>query len=406
MAKDLETRERLRTARPRLRVLLMANAADGPALRSALLAMTELDIEVIDEKPGILSQTTGAPVDVVIFEFDGQSLPQPGAAGDKGRPVRIALTHERSPQAIREVLRAGADEVLFLPLDQEDLSRALLKISESVGDAAAHSGGKVISVVSLTGGTGVTTIASNCAIALANLAGKKTALVDLDFQSGDLAVCLNLEPERCISDLNDTGARLNSVQIESVLTRHRSGVYLLAAPKRIEESEQIAASRVGMIIGLLREMVDVVVMDIGRYISDVSVAAWERSDDLLYVIDQSIGAVRGAWRFLDLFARLELPRLQLRFVLNRWTPRHPITEKQIITTLGRPLFARIPREDSVLEQALGRGEDLWKAAPRSALTRALEEMALQLSAPVDLPKKGGLLSKLFARNGAHAGVKS
>jgi pilus assembly protein CpaE len=406
VSNDLQTRG-VKASRRKLQVLLLASAANRPNVHDAVAGMTDLVIDVRDEDPGNVSPSAAAGVDVVMFEFDGRSpLQFSSTNGSAEPPVRVALLHERSPQAIRTALRAGADEVLFLPLNHEDLARVLLKISETRKETEPALAAKVVSIVSLTGGAGVTTVAANCGIALARTVGKKVALVDLDFQSGDFAVLLNLEPERTILDLNDTGLRLNSVQIESVLTHHSSGVYLLAAPKRIEESEQVTAARVGMIIGVMLQMVDVLIIDTGRHISDISVAAWEQSEQLLYIIDQSIGAVRGAWRFLDLFSRLDLTRIEPQFVLNRFMPRHPITEKQIVSTLSKALFARIPRDDSAVELSVGRGEDLWKAAPRSALTRAFEALAHQVSIPVHQPRKGGFLSRIFVRNGVHPGVKS
>jgi len=149
----------------------------------------------------------------------------------------------------------------------------------------------------------------------------------------------------------------------------------------------------------MRQMVDVVIVDIGRHINDASVVVWERSDELLYVIDQSIGAMRGAWRFMDLFARLKIPGLQPRFVLNRFTARHPVSEKHIINTLGRPLAGHIPRDDANLTHALTRGEDLWKVAPRSPLTRSYETLAHHVSGFERARRQGGLFSKFFTRNG-------
>lgn len=46
------------------------------------------------------------------------------------RPVLFALVQERSPVLMRRILRAGADELLFLPLDAGDATRALLNISD------------------------------------------------------------------------------------------------------------------------------------------------------------------------------------------------------------------------------------------------------------------------------------
>jgi pilus assembly protein CpaE len=240
--------------------------------------------------------------------------------------------------------------------------------------------GKLISVVSVSGGAGVTTIAANCALALAHSMGKKVALVDLDFQAGDLTVALNVEPERSILDLTKPGERLNSVHIRSALYKHPSGVFLLAAPKRIEESEQIPAAQVRVVVDLMRQMVDVVIVDIGRHINDASVVVWERCDELLYVIDQSMGALRGAWRFMALFGRLNIAGLQPRFVFNRLTPRHPISEKDIIiNSQGRQPPGHIPRDDANLVQASACGKDLWKVAPRSALTRSYESLACQVT---------------------------
>jgi pilus assembly protein CpaE len=389
-----------------LRVLLISPQPQGGEIRAALAAVTEPHLEIREAQAGAPLQRSNDGADVVMFVFDrehkAQTFPAVIGVRDGVPPVRIALMHERSSHAIREALRAGADEVLFLPLDQGDLARALLKISETRKPQEPALKGKLISLVSVSGGAGVTTIAANCALALARSMGKKVALVDLDFQSGDLAVALNVEPEHSILDLSKPGERLNSVQIESALCKHPSGVYLLAAPKRIEESEQVPAAQVGAVVDLMRQMVDVVIVDIGRHINDASVVVWERSDELFYVIDQSISAMRGAWRFMDLFGRLNIAGLQPHFVLNRWTPRHPIGEKHIINTLGRPLAGHIPRDDANLAHASARGEDLWKVAPRSPLTHSFEALAHRIS---DLDhghgKRAGLWSKIFARNGAH-----
>jgi len=390
-------------SRRKLRILVIASTPDRAEIRSALAGVTEPHLEVREADAGTTSPAAGDPVDVVMFGFDkDQPRGVPAAVRGGVRPVRIALVRDRTSLAIREALRTGADEVLFLPLDQGDLARALLKISETRQLQEPGVKGRLISLVSVTGGAGVTTIAVNCALALAHAAGKKVALVDLDFQSGDLAVVLNVEPERSILDLNDPSQRLNSVHIESALTRHRSGVYLLAAPRRIEESEQIPAAQVGAVLDLMREMVDVVIVDNGRHIDDTSVVVWERCDELIYVIDQSVSAMRGAWRFLDLFGRLNITGVQPRFVVNRWEARRPISEKHVANTLGRPLMGHVPRDDASLEHALGLGEDLWKVAPRALLTRSFEALALDLTGPHHgREKRGGFLSRIFARNGTH-----
>ena len=91
-----------------------------------------------------------------------------------------------------------------------------------------------------------------------------------------------------------------------VLCKHESGLYWLAAPKRIEDAELVSAATVEATLKVLRELFDVVMVDCGTHLTESSIVVWERSDRLLYVIDQRVTAIRGAQRFLDLYQRLGL----------------------------------------------------------------------------------------------------
>ena len=128
------------------------------------------------------------------------------------RPVLFALVHERSPVLMRRNLRAGADELLFLPLDAGDATRALLKISETRRRGRTSGRGMILSMVSTLAGR-VTSLAGNIALALRYTFNKRVAVVDLDLQSGGMAVFLNLEPERTIMQLCEGDRRLDSIQL-------------------------------------------------------------------------------------------------------------------------------------------------------------------------------------------------
>jgi pilus assembly protein CpaE len=222
-----------------------------------------------------------------------------------------------------------------MPLDAHDAIRSLLKISEGRRREEGPTSGVIISMVSTVGGVGVTALVGNLALALRRNFNKRIALVDLDLQTGGLAVMLNLEPEHTIMQLAEDDLKLDAVQLDAALTKHPSGVYLLAAPNRIEDSELVSDKTIAEALGLMRQLFDFVLVDCGSYIDENTVAAWERSDSLLYVLDQSIAGVRCAWRFLDLFSRLGLNGVKPAFLLGRYQPHHPISEEQIAHTLGR-----------------------------------------------------------------------
>jgi len=345
-------------------------------------------------------------VDVSIVMFDGRDDDKSLAhleklSTQKPRPALFGLLKERSPGLMKRAIRAGADELLFMPLDPGDLTRALLKVSETRVRAVRHDGGKVISLASIVGGVGVSSIAANLAFALRYHFDKRVALVDLDLQGGALAVLLNVEPELTIMPLCRLDKKLDSIQLEAVLTKHPSGAYLLAAPKRIEEGELVSDKTVGAVIDSMRDMFDFVIVDCGHHLDENSVATWERSNHLLYVLSQSVISVRSTWRFIDLFERLSLA-VEPHYVINRFTPAHSISQKQLENTLGHAMYTTIPRDDKSLELAELSGKDLWQVAAGSPLAKTFEALAARL-ANIETAKERDkhFISRLFSF-GAHA----
>ena len=67
-------------------------------------------------------------------------------------------------------------------------------------------------------------------------------------------------------------------------------------------------------------------------------------------------------------------------------------------TLARPIYARIPRDEKVLERVQLSAQDLWQVAPNSPLTKTIEEMARKLDGVADLDssRNGSLVSRLLS----------
>lgn len=302
------------------------------------------------------------------------------------RPALFALLSDDSPALMKFALRAGADELLFLPLQRGEATRALLKVSESRRRMERRTGGVVCSIVSLAGGAGVTTTAVNLALALHYKLKRRVALVDLDFQAAMLNVAMNLDSDHSILALASMDKSLDSIQLESSLVQHPSGVYVLCAPKRVEDGELIQESTSDTAISLLRQMFDYVIVDCGHQVNGHLVGAWERSDYLFYMVQQSIGSARCAWRFLEVFRRLRIAGIQPQFILGQYQPNYSITAEQVSEALARPLFAKILRDEKAIERVELMGKDLWEVAPNSPLTRNFEELAQQIAEPARAPE--------------------
>ncbi|HKV55898.1 MAG TPA: hypothetical protein VJN94_14795 [Candidatus Binataceae bacterium] len=350
--------------------------------RAVLGQVGEIPTEVLDSS--VPDAEARADVYVVMLSDDRETwnlqIMEWAQTRDIAVPV-VAAINDHSIEAVRQALRAGAADVVFVPFEASDLSRALVKVGEKVQQSGASSA-LICSLTSIAGGVGVSTLTVAVGLALLRLTKKRVALVDLGLQSGALAALLDLDPQHSISELVDPTTTIDSLRLESVLCSHKSGLYLLAAPKQIEESELVSVNTVTSTLALMRELFDVVLIDGGHHMTEGSVAAWEQSQRLFYVVEQSVTSVRSAQRFLDLFERLQANEADLQFVLNRYDAGNPFTVEKIETALRRPLWEKIPRDDSSFIQLQLEGADLAQVAPRSPAREVIDRIARELGGNV------------------------
>jgi pilus assembly protein CpaE len=393
-----------------LEIVLVGDGAEQlESLNSALLGLDDLPLEISITTPDP-GKPPASSVDVVMILFnEGNNERQlkylSSFASREPRPAMFAMLESRSPDVMRRALRAGADELLFLPLDPGNAIRALLKIDESKHFLSRTRSASIISITSLVGGTGVTSLAANLSLALQSVLKKRVALIDLDLQKRGLSVFLDFDPKRTICDLTGSSKGIDSIELETVLARHPSGLCFLGAPKQIEDSEYITEDIVGTVLEIAAQLFDYVVVDCGSHVSTVSVATWERSNHLFYVLDQSVGSAQGAWRFVDLCKRLGLKSVIPQFVLNRFVKDHPISEAKLSDTCAEQMFATIPCDDKLFERVQCERGDLWDLAPHSALAKSYSDFARKLDLGAEAAVGDSthtLMSRFLSVIGAHA----
>ena len=368
--------------RPTLLVELVGDERACEPIKTALLALQELSITIVESATGLsLTDPMFSSVDVTmaLVEDSGVvNLSRLRARMHDKEATLFALLSHRSSLEMRKALRDGADELLFLPLEPGYVMRALLNISETKRKKLTGRG-IICSFFSITGGVGLTTLMGNIGLALRSQMDKCVAFVDLHLQSGDLSTLLDLSPEYSIATLSETKRKIDSTTITSVLTRHDSDAYLLAAPRSIEEGELVTEEAVNAGLQVLRKLFDVVLVDCGSHIDTKTVGVWERSDHLLYVVDQSIRAVKSAGRFVELVNRMGPRIVGPSLVINKYAADHYVRKQYIADAVKLPISAEMPRDVQALERAELSGQDLWQCAPGSHLTKAIEKLARRLA---------------------------
>src|SRR5262249_55236769 len=117
-------------------------------------------------------------------------------------------------QLILRAQRGGADQYLDQAALEAELEAVLTRFR--TGAEKQTELGRLVSVLSVSGGSGSSTIAVNLAALLAG--GKKTSvLLDLKPGVGDLAALLNLKPTHTLADLCLGGVRIDRFVFERSL---------------------------------------------------------------------------------------------------------------------------------------------------------------------------------------------
>jgi len=364
-------------APPRLEVVEDSPEAEGERPQVDVVAA------IVDENPA-----------VVVDCLRGWSDRSP-------RPLLIAFHREWPLALMRKILQAGADELVSMPPNAHELELIFLKLTESrhPRERGRDGMGRVYAVTGLAGGVGMSTVSANLALALKYTMNRRVAILDLDLQNGGINLSLHLDPTETIVALLEELERLDSIRLETALTKHPAGIYLLAAPKRIEQADLVSDVAVATILDMMRQLFDVVVVDCGRHVTDNTLVAWERCTQVLYVTDQSLWSARRVPRFTQLFTSLSLRGVNARLVLNRFVAGSGATRDEIAGAARAPVFACIPRDDRLMEALQLHSEDLWRVAPSSRLARAFEDLARRLESPDATPEAPRFVERLMSAIG-------
>lgn len=325
------------------------------------------------KKPKVVIIEVGADVDLSISRIQSILKRFPDVSV-------FATSGDRSADTILKVMRAGADEYLLRPVSETDLDSALQKhgrlwITKPVPEQEV---GTVFTLFSPKGGVGVTTLAVNLATHIYSTTRKSTLLVDLDLNAGDASTFLNLKPSYTISDVTANMSRLDKSFLKGVITKHESGVHILAEPQRVEDAVSILGEDVRKVMGLLRTMFDYIIVDTEASMDNRTMTALEISDCVLLVFVMSLPSIKNIQRYLHYLEGKGFGRGKVKLVVNRYLKKGDIRMEDAEKALNYNIFWAVPNDYDSTMACLNKGQPLNLHSPRSKVNSSVRELAEEL----------------------------
>jgi pilus assembly protein CpaE len=342
------------------------------------------------------------------------------AIHDETPATALVLAFAKRPDAtLREIIRTGAIDLLQLPVADRNLYDAVeraISMSRSqptepamAVHAAAPAGnlGTVFTVSSATGGCGKTFYATNLAYYLPPYTGKRTVIIDLDLQFGEVSTALRLRPRFTISDLlsrEDIDEVDLAAHIDDYVVTHDSGVMVLPAPKDPSDADRIHPVDVQRVIEAARKKFDYVIVDTPAALTEIVLAAFDLSNQLYVMATLDLPSVRHMGVFLNTLEKLKISSDNVKLILNKAERDVGLDVDQVTRLFPQGFTSVLPYAKEVTK-SVNVGTPVLAFAPQADVSRRmaagmsplLPEASRGKALEAEGPSKRSLFARMFNR---------
>ena len=293
----------------------------------------------------------------------------------------VTLSDKPDVDIVIRTMRVGANDFVGMPLIKDDFMKVLDKIYNDITGTKQHkSKCRIISVFSNKGGVGKTSIATNLALDLAKITKENVALIDLNFQMGDVTTFLDLKPSFNISYMLQNVDKINEDFLLSTLEKYKDiSLYVLADPPYFKQTDDVSHKNITKLFEILRDTFSYVIVDTSSNLDAKTIKALEISDLVFLVTIVNLPALRNCQRCLELFNKLNLDKDKIQILVNRYMENDEITADEVEEVLGKNIYWKIPNNYFTMMSAINKGVPVSEVNPDSNVALGYKNLALMIS---------------------------
>lgn len=292
----------------------------------------------------------------------------------------LALSDNPTVDLIIRIMRAGAKEFVPIPILKNEFFDSLNKIISQFEEQKKNNKCKIISVFSNKGGIGKTSLATNLALELSKITKESVALIDMNFQMGDITTFLDLKPSFNISYMLENIDKINETFLLSTLEKYKnSSLYILADPPYFKQADNIQPKQITKLFNTLKETFSYIIVDAEASFDGKNIAALDNSDLILLVTVANIPALRNTQRCLELFEKLGYDKNKTQIVVNRYMKNDEIKEDDVEKVLSKSVYWKIPNNYFALMTAINKGVPVSSINANTNIAQSYRDLAQHIS---------------------------
>ena len=209
---------------------------------------------------------------------------------------------------------------------------------------------------------------------------ENVALIDLNFQTGDITTFLDLKPSFNISYMLENLDKINETFLLSTLERYkRTSLYVLADPPYFKQADNIRPKQITKLFETLKDTFSYIIIDAEASFEGKNITALDSSDLILLVTVANLPALRNTQRCLELFEKLGYDKEKTKIVVNRFMDNDEIKEEDVEKVLSKEIYWKVPNNYFAIMSAINKGAPVNEMSPSSNVAQSYKELAQNIS---------------------------
>lgn len=386
-------------------ILVSADRELTSMAKGAMASGDDHQLSIIDKKIGDLaSEVREFNCNALVLDMDATCVADFEQLQKIKRMVGahvaiIVISQNFTPAAARILIQLKVSDFLVKPMQTSDFVRSMNNALKTDGENAQVEP-QFLSFMPASGGVGNTVLALETA-AILNRHGQKynrtTCVVDLNFQHGSCAEYLDIDPRFDITEIENAPERLDRQLLDVMLSKHKSGLSLIAAPNKPSEMRTFKPALVVKLLDLVSAYFDYVVIDVPRIWFPWTETVLMGSNQVFVVADMTVPSIRHSKRMLSAISDKVGQTIEPRIIVNRMDYRKNVAGlnvSDVESALGNLMIGSVPNNYMLVRDAIDRGVQFCEIEEINNVTSALTRIILKDEADAESLKtsKSSLVS--------------
>ena len=177
-----------------------------------------------------------------------------------------------------------------------------------------------------------------------------------------------------ITDATVNIARLDESFLNGVISKHKTGIYVLAEPQGVKEGASIPAEDVRRLFGLIQSMFSYIIVDTEAVMDERMETALDMSDYIFLVFILTLPGINHVQRYLRYFDDKDIKSDTVKLIVNRYQKRGDIKLEDAERILNHPIFCSIVNDYDTAISSMNKGEPVSVYKRKSPLNTGIEAL--------------------------------